>query len=101
MPGLRGGAGSATPFRTKLFHAHGEEDASTGIDPLDIAPFPIFEQEDLRNGAFFLIYQQYGGSGLGMSYHDVMEMDLDEMLWFLKKLEETREAEARELSKKK
>lgn len=36
-----------------------------------------------------------------MSYHDVMEMDLDEMLWFLKKLEETREAEARELSKKK
>jgi hypothetical protein len=46
-----------------------------------------------------LAYRQYGGSGLGLSYNDVLEMDLTEALWFLNKLKEVREHEAETLSK--
>lgn len=49
---------------------------------------------------FYLLYTQHGGSGLaGLTYSDVMSMELDEIFWWLGKLQETREAEAAAIRK--
>jgi hypothetical protein len=42
-----------------------------------------------------LLYIQHGGSGLQLSYPAVMDMELSEILWWRRKLEEIRSAEAK------
>ncbi len=66
-----------------------------------VAPFPVFDIEDWRSAQFILIYSQYGGSGLQLTYRDVQEMDVTDIQWFLKRLNETRAKEAEELAAKK
>lgn len=47
--------------------------------------------------AFLLMYRQHGGSGLGMSYSDVLNLGYTDAVWFGEKLNDTREREARAL----
>lgn len=48
---------------------------------------------------FFLLYNQYGGSGVNISYGDLQEMNITEIFHFLELLRDAREREAAELSK--
>jgi hypothetical protein len=57
----------------------------------------VFEEERLREAFFYLLYRQHGGSGLNLSYTEMLSMDLGEILWFLQRLAETRDDEARAL----
>lgn len=42
-----------------------------------------------------LLYIQHGGSGLNLTYPDVINMELWEILWWRRWLHETRVAEAK------
>ena len=46
---------------------------------------------------FNLIYTQHGGSGLGLSMADVMDLDLGRISWFLERLDEQRRREVEEI----
>jgi len=49
---------------------------------------------------FFILYHQHGGSGLsGISYDNVMKMDINEIQWWGKRLNREREKEAKALKK--
>jgi hypothetical protein len=48
---------------------------------------------------FQLLYHQHGGSGLALSLADVMELDFERLGWFVTRLGEQREKEARELER--
>jgi hypothetical protein len=43
------------------------------------------------------MYVQHGGSGLGMSHGDILELSYNDAVWFAEKVNETREREARAL----
>jgi hypothetical protein len=60
---------------------------------------PTLDLEDWRSALFFLLYQQYGGSGLHASYADLMEMELTEVLWLLERLHDMREKESDAVSR--
>lgn len=57
--------------------------------------FPTF---DVRGHAFHLLYKQHGGSGLDLTYHDVMDMEFNEIEWWVEQLNDAREREAKALS---
>lgn len=44
-----------------------------------------------------MCWQQHGGSGLNVSWRDVLEMSVSDRDWLLEKIEERREDEARAL----
>lgn len=46
-----------------------------------------------------VLYRQNGGSGLGLLYNDVMDMEWNEVLWWYQSLQELREAEAAAIKK--
>lgn len=46
---------------------------------------------------FQLLYTQHGGSGLGLSLGEVMELEMERMRWLLERLGDQRRKEAREL----
>ena len=46
---------------------------------------------------FQLLYTQHGGSGLGLSLDEVMELEIERMRWLLERLGDQRRREAREL----
>lgn len=51
------------------------------------------------DGIFYLLYAQYGGSGLNVNYGDIQEMDIPEIQKFISRLSDMRDKEAAELSK--
>lgn len=51
----------------------------------------------MRDVVFALCYTQHGGSGLNFSRADVLDMFWDEALWYFEKLNEVREAEAKQI----
>lgn len=59
----------------------------------------LFPEIDFKELAFRLVCQLHGGSGLGLSYNDVADMELAEIQWWLERLHEQREAEAEALRK--
>ena len=46
-----------------------------------------------------MCWQQHGGSGLGFGLREVLDLPLDEFEWFLERIGEQREMEARTLEK--
>jgi len=54
-------------------------------------------QESVRQMFFNLGYHAHGGSGLGYSWDVVAEMPVDEIIWNLRKLDETRTEEGKKI----
>ena len=50
-------------------------------------------------GIFQMCWRQHGGSGLGFSLREVLDLSLDDFEWFLERIGEQREREAREIEK--
>jgi len=48
-------------------------------------------------GIFQLCWRQHGGSGLGFTLRETLEMYVDEFNWFLERVGTQREREARDL----
>jgi hypothetical protein len=48
---------------------------------------------------FDLLWHQHGGSGLSLSYQDLLELDLNEVLWFRERQSRQRQREAAEIRK--
>lgn len=46
-----------------------------------------------------MCWRQHGGSGLGFGLSEVLDLSLDEFEWFLERIGEQREQEARALEK--
>jgi hypothetical protein len=46
-----------------------------------------------------MCWRQHGGSGLGFSLKEVLDLPLDDFEWFLERIGEQREKEARALEK--
>ncbi len=59
--------------------------------------FPELPADEFWEGVFQLLYTQHGGSGLGLSLTEVMELEMDRMRWLLERLGEQRRKEAREI----
>ncbi|MCP4676580.1 MAG: hypothetical protein GY854_13910 [Deltaproteobacteria bacterium] len=57
------------------------------------------DEETWREMLFHLCWKQHGGSGLGFSPKEALDLDFDEFIWFVERIEEQRELEARELEK--
>lgn len=57
--------------------------------------FPEIEPDTLREMLFCLLYIQHGGSGLGLSYSDVLALDWSEAAWFAERLGDQRAREAK------
>jgi hypothetical protein len=56
--------------------------------------------DDFLSVVAHLLQIQFGGSGLQLSYPVIMDMELGEILWWARKLNELREAESKRLSGK-
>lgn len=54
----------------------------------------LFPTLDVREHAFHLLYKQHGGSGLDLDYDAVMDMEFNEIEWWVEKLNNKREQEA-------
>jgi len=50
-------------------------------------------------GIFQMCWRQHGGSGLGFTMNEVLDLPLDDFEWFLERIGEQRQREARELEK--
>jgi len=48
---------------------------------------------------FHLCWHQHGGSGLGLSPKEALDLDFDEFIWFVERVESQRELESREIEK--
>ncbi|WP_428262163.1 hypothetical protein [Haliangium sp.] len=53
----------------------------------------------MREAVFSLCWTQHGGSGLGWSRAEALELDVAELGWWLERVAEQREAEARAIEK--
>lgn len=84
---------------------HGEErDDELGGDDdgrgfLIAGLFPPYEAHWFRKATAELCYCQHGGSGFSFNRGDLLEMDLDEIEFFLEWLDERREKEAEAIRK--
>jgi hypothetical protein len=48
---------------------------------------------------FQLLYVQHGGSGLGLSLGEIMDLDVNRIEWLLGRMEEQREREAQAIQR--
>lgn len=55
--------------------------------------------ESWREGVFQLCWQQHGGSGLAVTFDDVLELSVDERDWFIERVGQQRAREAHEIEK--
>ena len=101
MSVLRSDTRCSTPFRTgflaPLVQEFEEGSERKLVDPG--VPLPFFEKEELLSIVAQLIYVQHGGSGMQLSYSEVMDMELNEILWWQKKLSDMRKEEAKALKR--
>lgn len=64
------------------------------IEPEVLATFPHMELEHFRNLCFWLTFKRPpNGTGTNLTRNDVLEMDLEEVLWWWKFLREAWDAE--------
>ncbi len=52
-----------------------------------------------REGVFQVCWRQHGGSGLGVSMAEVLEMPTSDRDWFIERIGEQRSREAKEIEK--
>lgn len=84
--------GYRTPFRPSLLADDVDGEGALSLFP-DIEPF-WFE-----TAAFYLLYSLHGGSGLhGLTLERIEEMNIKEIQWWIQKLNDKREAEAKALN---
>lgn len=62
---------------------------------MDGAIFVGLDLESWRNRAFELCWTAHGGSGLGLSWQDVLEMDAGDANWLYKAVDRRRGEEAK------
>lgn len=55
--------------------------------------------DDVREAIFQLSWIQHGGSGLGWTRTEALELDLAELAWWLERIDEQRTREARALER--
>jgi hypothetical protein len=61
--------------------------------------FPSVAEEDIREVIFQLCWTQHGGSGLGWTRSEALELDLNELTWWLERISDQRVQEARAIEK--
>jgi len=83
--------GSISLSRRVLLAGEGADEA--GPEQL----FPAVELDDWREGLFQLSWQQHGGSGLGMTRSEALDLQLDERQWLRERIEQQRERESKQL----
>ena len=94
MPGvLREGRGGA-PFRPRLL-SPGR--AAEGAQ--EVAIFEPVSLEEWREGVFDLLWRQHGGSGLNVTYDQVLDMSVADHAWFVHRVREQRQREADAIEK--
>ncbi len=93
---MRARSGRGAPFREDLLHAGESED---GEAPGPERVFSRVELEAWREGVFELCWQQHGGSGLGVTVGEALEMSIADRDWFLERIGAQRSHEAREIEK--
>jgi hypothetical protein len=86
-------AGRGTPFRAELLPG-AEADVTDGG-----SLFPPVAEEDIREAIFQLCWTQHGGSGLGWTRTEALELDLGELAWWLERIADQRAQEARAIEK--
>ena len=53
----------------------------------------------MQEAIFQLCWTQHGGSGLGWTRSEVLELDVRELSWWLERVQEQREREARAIER--
>jgi hypothetical protein len=48
---------------------------------------------------FVLTWRQHGGSGLGLTWHDALDLDLTDRTWLVERIQKQRRREAQEIKK--
>ena len=71
---------------------HGGERRERGVATVQ-AIFGSLDLDDYREAVFKLCYTQHGGSGLSFSYEGLMDMPLDDFLFYLDRLDTERQHE--------
>jgi hypothetical protein len=102
MRALRRGARCRAPFRAGVLYgaetSATEDDAGNRVGLGGV--FPPIDGNELWDKVFHLLWTQHGGSGLRLSFDDVMALDWSRLEWFYTRLCEQRAEEHRQLSKK-
>jgi len=90
------GPGGRAPFRPGLLPAwEGADGEAAGPEQL----FPELNLEGWREGLFQLCWRQHGGSGLGATLSEALELPTTDRDWLLERIGRQREREAREIEK--
>ena len=83
-------ADGGAPFRRTVFSPRQEERQEDTL-------FPDVDRTALLEGIFALSWCQHGGSGLGWTRTEIMNLDIHEFRWLLDRVASQRAREAREL----
>ena len=59
--------------------------------------WPTLQLEDWLEGRFAIAWSQHGGSGLGVTWHETLDLDVIERDWLLERIDRQRRNEARAL----
>lgn len=89
-PVLRG-PGGAAPFRSDVLHA-GEGPDCTEAGPQWV--LPGVDLDAWREAIFALCWSQHGGSGLGLSLSDALELPVSDRDWLVERVDTQRTREA-------
>ena len=79
--------GGGSPFRCGL------------LSPDEGTAFPDVDLEGWREGVFGLLWRQHGGSGVGETYDEALDLPLPERDWLLERIARERMREAKEIEK--
>lgn len=61
--------------------------------------WPYITTEQVREAMFTLNYHQHEGSGLTWTREDFLNADIGEIIWFVERLQDQREAEVKAIRK--
>ncbi len=68
-----------------------------GGDSDEVGIFPAIEDGWLDSAAFHLLYQRHGGAGVALTLTEIEDMPVARILWWVERLDQTLEAEAKAL----
>ncbi|GAB4205024.1 MAG: hypothetical protein OHK0013_20500 [Sandaracinaceae bacterium] len=88
--------GGGAPFRPGVLPAwEGEDGEAPGPEQL----FPRVSLDGWREGLFQLCWRQHGGSGLGATLSEALDLSTTDRDWLLERVGQQRQREAREIEK--
>lgn len=88
--------GGAAPFRSDVLHAgEGPDGAEAGPQWL----LPGIDLDGWRESLFALCWRQHGGSGLGVTLAEGLDLPVGDRDWLVERVGEQRSREARELER--